>query len=119
MSMLVRPVGEGEQRLLHLFTLAYSYKERRRISSFRLKTLFRVTLKSVTFYELTGEGAKAELKTLAQRLEQAGMTTELLESRIQPGLFLLVCRTVKHSAERVTPKDLPKGTKVWQFRRTD
>lgn len=74
----------------------------------------RVTLGDVTFYELAGEGAKTKLEALAGDLQKAGMTTELLESTGQPGLFLLVCR----GAENAHP-DAPAGAKVWQFRRVD
>lgn len=62
------------------------------------------------FYELQGEGAQEALAAFALTLEAAGVASELLESAVQPGLFLLVCR----DAEAAPPA--PAGAKVWRFR---
>ena len=66
----------------------------------------------VTFYELAGEDAKAQLGALAEALLGAGIKAELLESKTQPGLFLLVCYT-----GGAPPVTVPEGARVWQFRR--
>ena len=75
----------------------------------------------VTFYELAGEDAKAQLGALAEALLGAGIKAELLESQTQAGLFLLVCYTDDLTAN-LTDNPLvtaPPNAKVWQFRRVE
>ena len=75
----------------------------------------------VTFYELAGEDAKAQLGMLAEAFVRAGIKAELLESQTQAGLFLLVCHTDDLTAN-LTDNPLvtaPPNAKVWQFRRVE
>ena len=79
----------------------------------------------VTFYELAGEDAKAQLGALAEALLGAGIKAELLESQTQAGLFLLVCDTddlTDDLTDNLTGNPLvtaPPNAKVWQFRRVE
>ncbi len=118
--MLVRPVGRGEQGYCYIVLRQHILKnEKGKSLHFAFICNGRVTLKSVTFYELAGEGAKKELETLARTLQKSGVATELLESAPQPGLFLLVCRETEDISAEDISADLPTGTKVWQFRPVD
>lgn len=61
------------------------------------------------FYELAGDGAAARLTDLARAFDAAGAATELLRSRDDPGLWLLV---VRGAGGEPAP---PAGARVWRF----
>lgn len=61
------------------------------------------------FYELAGDGAAARLTDLARAFEAAGAAAELLRSRDEPGLWLLV---VRGAGGEPAP---PAGARVWRF----
>ena len=65
---------------------------------------------TVRFFELAGDGAELRLAELGRRFGAAGAVTELLRSRDQPGLWLLV---VRGAGEHEPP--LPEGVRVWRF----
>lgn len=71
----------------------------------------------MTFYELAGEDAKAQLGALAEALLRAGIKAQLLESQTQVGLFLLVCHTDNLTGNPLVTA--PPNAKVWQFRRVE
>lgn len=73
-----------------------------------------VASSSITFVERSGADAESVLRRLARRLHDASLSSTLLRSRDEPGLFLLV---VDGDAALDTSDEA--GARVWRFESAD